>query len=122
MNAPQNRQRADKTSRTNRSSISFGNKPPTSYMPRNWRDRLRLPLDYYRQHVANLSAPDSTGMATGDCPLCADRGGTFVANVGHPRGHWRCDAGCGEGDMIAFAQRMFGLTFQQAVRSLIVRA
>jgi hypothetical protein len=120
MNTTQKRQPRGATRGVCRSSLEFG-KPSarTPRLPADWRSKLCLPLDYYREHVPGLSEPDEGGMATGQCPLCSDRGGTLTVHVVNPRGTWICSASCGRGDMIEFAQRMFGLTFQQAVRDLI---
>jgi len=103
-----------------RNRIEYG-KPSvrTPLLPANWRNRVCCPLDVYKQHVPGLTAPDPAGMVTGSCSLCADRSGVFRANVQSASGPWRCDGGCGGGDLIGFAQRLFGLTFPKAVRALI---
>ena len=119
MSRPQTRERAGRTARQTRNDFTFGTEPTKSYVPRNWRERLCAPLNFYRKHVPELGATDADGMAKGRCPLCADRSGTLTIRVTHPRGHWHCDASCSEGDMIAFAQRLLGLTFSEAVRELM---
>ena len=113
-------------SRAHRNDFDFGSKPtassprlPASHrLPANWRARLRSGAEFFRAHVPELSATDSTGHATGRCPLCADRSGTFRVQMTNHRGPWSCDA-CGHGDAIAFAMRLLGVAFAEAVRRLI---
>ena len=120
MSVLQKRLRPAGTGRGCRKSISFGKPNASSHrLPAHWRDRLCLPLDFYRQHIPGLREPDEAWMVTGQCPLCADRGGTFKAHVANPRGPWCCSAACGYGDLIGFAQRLMGADFTTAVRALI---
>jgi len=39
--------------------------------------------------------------------------------MGGKRGGWRCFAGCGSGDMVAFHEKLTGLGFKPTVRALI---
>jgi hypothetical protein len=88
-------------------------------LPIRWRDRLPDPERYYRQHVARLGPANAQGWAQGVCPLHEDRHASLSVHVGHPRGGWRCFAGCGSGDMVSFHGRLTGKPFIEAVRDLL---
>ncbi len=90
--------------------------------PANWRERLPDPAAYYAQHVAKLGKPNASGWAQGACPFHDDHEASCSVHVGDARGGWRCFAGCGAGDLVAFHMRRTGLDFAEAVRDLLGRA
>lgn len=87
-------------------------------LPANWRDCLPDPADYYGQHVAKLSRPNGSGWAQGVCPFHDDHDASLSVHVNDGSG-WRCFAGCGTGDMVAFHMRLRGCDFKQAVVELV---
>lgn len=89
------------------------------YLPRDWRDKLPTPADYYAGHVDKLSHANATGWAQGRCPFHEDRHASLSVGVGTARGGWRCFASCGGGDLVGFHMRLTGLPFKQAVRDLL---
>ena len=92
-------------------------------MPRDWRERLPESESYYRARVAKLSKPNARGWAQGPCPFHEDQNASLSVNLREPNGGWRCFAGCGKGDLLAFHQRVTGKAFDHAVADLIgVRA
>lgn len=91
----------------------------TSSLPTNWRDRLPDPTSYYGQNVQRLSRANATGWAQGVCPFHEDRNASLSVHVACGRGHWRCFASCGGGDLVGFHMRLRGLDFKAAVRDLI---
>lgn len=84
-----------------------------------WRDRLPHPTDYYRQHVARLGKPNPSGWAQGRCPFHDDSNSSLSVHLSDPRGGWRCFAGCGGGDLVAFHMRCTGKPFRDSVRDLL---
>lgn len=88
-------------------------------LPANWRDRLPDPGDYYRAHVERLTGPNATGWAQGRCPFHDDKNASLSVHVTGERGHWRCFASCGGGDLVSFHMRLTGLEFVAAVRDLL---
>lgn len=87
-------------------------------LPNNWREQLPSPAHYYGLVVLNLGVPNALGHARGRCPFHSDEANSLTLHVGNSRGTWRCDAGCGGGDLIGFHQRLTGLAFKHAVRDL----
>ena len=101
----------------------LGSSRNSSRLPGNWRDRLPDPAAYYAQHVAKLGKANGEGWAQGRCALHDDRHESLSVRLAHPRGFWRCFAGCGKGDMVSFHMRLKGYGFVDAVRDLLgVRA
>jgi hypothetical protein len=92
----------------------------SSRLPENWRDRLPDPASYYRAHVYKLSRPNATGWAQGACPFHEDGNASLSVHATDARGGWRCFAGCGHGDLLAFHQRRTGLGFRDAVADLLM--
>ncbi|MBN8727436.1 MAG: hypothetical protein J0H15_06995 [Xanthomonadales bacterium] len=90
-------------------------------LPRDWRDRLPDPAGYYAQQVARLGKPNASGWAQGACPFHEDREASLSVAVAGARGGWRCFAGCGHGDLVAFHERLTGFAFREAVRDLLGR-
>lgn len=88
-------------------------------LPDQWRDRLPEPEAYYRAHVAKLGKVHGNGWAQGQCPFHDDATASLSVHLAHPRGGWRCFAGCGAGDMVAFHMRHNGLAFREAVADLL---
>lgn len=88
-------------------------------IPRNWRDRLPDPDAYYRARVEKLGARHGNGWAQGRCPFHDDRNASLSVRLEGVRGGWRCFAGCGHGDLVAFHMRVKELTFVEAVRDLL---
>lgn len=95
----------------------YGKRPAA--VPANWRDRLPDPATYYAQHIERLGKPNAAGWAQGRCPLHEDRHESLSVNVASARGGWKCFAGCGSGDLVAFHQRLTSLDFKAAVRDLL---
>ena len=88
-------------------------------LPANWRDRLPDPAIYYAQHLDKLTKPNATGWAQARCPFHDDHNASLSVHVDSERGHWRCFAACGGGDLVGFHMRITGSTFVEAVRDLI---
>ncbi len=88
-------------------------------IPANWRQRLPDPAAYYAGRVEKLGAANPSGWAQGRCPFHKDREPSLSVNLYGERGGWRCFSGCGHGDLVSFHQRLTGLGFKQAVRSLL---
>ena len=88
-------------------------------MPANWRDRLPDPATYYGARIGKLSRPNGDGWAQGVCPFHDDHDASLSVQVNSPHGGWRCFAGCGKGDMVAFHMRLRGCDFKQAVSELV---
>ena len=88
-------------------------------LPANWRDRLPDPATYYAAHIAKLSRPNPSGWAQGKCPFHDDGTASLSVHVSDERGCWRCFAGCGSGDLVAFHVRMTGESFKDAVANLL---
>lgn len=89
-------------------------------LPRNWRDRLPSPAAYYGARVAELERlQGGDGWAQGRCPFHDDQQASLSVNLAGAKGGWRCLAGCGRGDMVAFHMRLTGIGFAQAVRDLM---
>lgn len=87
-----------------------------AHLPRDWRDRLPDPAGYYSRHLPKLSKPNAAGWAQARCPFHTDRAASLSVNLRH--GGWRCFAGCGQGDMVSFHERLTGLDFLDAAREL----
>jgi DNA primase len=88
-------------------------------IPTNWRDRLPDPAGYYAKHIQKLSRANATGWAQGTCPFHEDRNASLSVQFNSDRGHWRCFASCGGGDLLGFHMKLRGLTFKDAVCELI---
>lgn len=99
-------------------SALYGRPRATSHLPRDWRQRLPSPDQYYSLHLEKLGHPNGTGWASARCPFHEDRNASLSVKLSG-RGHWKCFAGCGCGDLVAFHERLTGLPFKQAVRDLI---
>lgn len=88
-------------------------------LPHNWRERLPSPALYYSMVIRRLGESNAVGWARGQCPFHDDAGTSLSVQLGEARGGWRCDAGCGGGDLIGFHQRLIGQSFKVAVRDLL---
>lgn len=88
-------------------------------LPSNWRNRLPHPATYYPAHVEKLGKPNAAGWAQGRCPFHADKEASLSVCITGTRGGWRCFAGCGTGDLLAFHMLRTGLPFAEAVRDLL---
>lgn len=88
-----------------------------SRLPVDWRERLPDPATYYVHHVKKLTRPGLNGWASGHCCLHDDSTASLSVNLEH--GGWRCHAGCGGGDLVAFHMRRTNLGFYEAVADLI---
>ena len=88
-------------------------------LPRNWRDRLPDPAGYYADKLPKLGKRNGEGWAQGRCPFHEDRDASLSVNLAGLRGCWKCFAGCGQGDMVAFHMRLRGVQFVEAVRELV---
>ena len=87
-------------------------------VPANWRDRLPDPATYYAEHVVKLGKRNGEGWAQGRCPFHDDRDASMSVHLDGSRGCWKCFAGCGAGDLVAFHMRLRRLPFAEAVRDL----
>lgn len=96
-----------------------GSSARTLRAPANWRDRLPDPASYYADKVAKLGKRNGAGWAQGRCPFHEDRAASLSVNLAGLRGCWKCFAGCGQGDMVAFHMRLRGVQFVEAVRELV---
>ncbi len=106
----------------NRAGESQGTRSNSkSTVPHNWRERMPDPAIYYREQVSRLGLPNAAGWAQGCCPFHEDRSASLSVSVINARGGWRCFAGCGAGDLVAFHMRAHGLTFATAVCELLGR-
>jgi hypothetical protein len=81
-----------------------------------WRDHLPDPASYYSARLPKLSRPNGAGWAQARCPFHEDRAASLSVNLVH--GGWRCFAGCGQGDMVSFHERLTGMGFRDAVAEL----
>lgn len=88
-------------------------------VPANWRDRLPDPVTYYAAKLGKLTRANAQGWAQARCPFHDDKAASLSVNVGDPRGGWRCFAGCGAGDLIAFHIRLTGQDFKAARAELL---
>lgn len=88
-------------------------------VPANWRDRMPDPATYYVAKVGALTRANAQGFAQARCPFHDDKVASLSVNIGDARGGWRCFAGCGSGDLLAFHMRLTGLTFPAAVADLL---
>lgn len=88
-------------------------------MPSNWRERMPEPETYYRARVEKLGPRHGNGWAQGRCPFHEDSTASLSVHLDSPRGGFRCFAGCGHGDLLAFHMRLTGLDFADAVRDLV---
>ncbi|MGI6458539.1 MAG: CHC2 zinc finger domain-containing protein [Candidatus Hydrogenedentales bacterium] len=78
------------------------------------------PMDFYRVELPGMPPPkrDSGWQPAGLCPFHPDkRAGNFRVNL--DSGAYKCFAcGASGGDIIAFTERRYGLTFLEAVAAL----
>lgn len=88
-------------------------------LPANWRDHLPEPASYYARHLEKLTRPNATGWAQARCPFHDDHDASLSVHVASDRGHWRCFASCGGGDLVSFHMRLTGMDFMAAARDLI---
>ena len=88
-------------------------------VPANWRDRLPDPATYYAAKLGKLTRANAQGFVQGRCPFHDDKAASLSVNVGDPRGGWKCFAGCGSGDLLAFHMRLTGQDFQAARAELL---
>lgn len=94
-------------------------RPSSARLPANWRDRLPDPGTYYALHLEKLTRPNATGWAQARCPFHEDRNASLSVHMVGDRGHWRCFASCGGGDLVGFHMRLTGMDFMAAARDLI---
>ncbi len=71
-------------------------------------------LSYYREEIEGFN-----GTGKGHCPFHQDEKKSFSVYDGY---RWKCFAGCGSGDVIAFHQKKYGFNFGDTVRALSERA
>jgi len=91
----------------------------TRTLPRDWRERLPAPANYYPAALPDLGKPNATGWAQARCPLHDDKYASLSVNVATERGGFSC-FGCGaKGDMLSFHQQRTGLDFRAALRELL---
>ncbi|WP_084695936.1 CHC2 zinc finger domain-containing protein [Arenimonas donghaensis] len=88
-------------------------------LPRNWRERLPLPVAYYPTRLELLTRANPSGWAQARCPFHEDGTASLSVQMNDQRGGWRCFAGCGAGDLVAFHMRATGKGFRDAVLDLV---
>jgi hypothetical protein len=81
------------------------------------KPRLPNAKNYYLVHVQQLSEPNAAGWALARCPFHDDHTPSLGVNLTH--GGFICH-GCGTsgGDVLAFHQKKYGLSFKKAVAAL----
>ena len=90
-------------------------------LPKDWRRRLPEPSLYYAERLSDLGNAGRKGWASGKCPFHDDASASLSVQLVAKHGGWKCFAGCGSGDLIAFHMRLTGKTFSDALRDLIKR-
>jgi hypothetical protein len=86
-----------------------------------WWDFLPNPRAYYAERVSNFApAPSGKPFALGLCPFHEGDDAIVMLTVDLNRGEWRCSAGCGCGDIVEFHMRKYGVSFEAAVREMIL--
>lgn len=85
------------------------------HLPRNWRQLLPQPAEYYIHHVKKMRG--SGTWIQGLCPFHNDKNPSLSVNFSS--GAWICFAGCGKGDMISFQQMLTDSNFKEAVWQLL---
>jgi hypothetical protein len=88
-------------------------------VPPNWRGQLPDSRTYYVRHVGKLIRANADGWAQGKCPFHDDHNASLSVKIVGPHSGWRCFAGCGKGDMVAFHMRLRGCAFKQAISELV---
>lgn len=83
-----------------------------------WRERLPMPMDYFRVNVEGLDEHGDGGWAAAICPLHEGRERTLRIDLSSRKGRWQCSA-CGSGDLITFAERRHNLSFALAKKELL---
>lgn len=106
--------RASCNAYSNASKQSYSN----SSIPADFRERIAARANgYYSAHASKLNKPNGDGWASCRCLFHEDKNASASANLS--TGGFRCH-GCGvHGDLIAVHQRLTGLPFKGAVRSLL---
>lgn len=94
-------------------------RPSSTYLPKDWHDRLPDPANYYAQHLDKLDQADTNGWASAPCPFHDDHGTSLSVKQVGAKGAYRCDTCGAHGDMVAFHMARTELPFKEAVRDLI---
>jgi len=94
-------------------------RPSSTYLPKDWHDRLPDPASYYAQHLGELAQVDANGWAAALCPFHDDRASSLSVKLVGTKGAYRCDTCGNHGDMVAFHMARTELPFKEAVRDLI---
>lgn len=89
------------------------------HLPSNWHYMLPEARYYFGKRVADLRKPNATGWAQGKCPFHDDLNAAFSVNLKWDSPRWRCFGGCGEGGMVEFHMRLYGLTHLDAAAELL---
>lgn len=90
-----------------------------SALPKNWRERIPSPDEYFSSAVPTLTRANVNGWAQGRCPFHDDGNASLSVNLRGDKGRWRCFASCGGGDLIGFHMKLRGLEFNEAIRDLL---
>lgn len=88
-------------------------------VPANWRDRVPEPAAVYRTRLKDLSPPGRDGWGTARCPFHEGVDLTLSVDLAGSRGGWRCSVCSAHGDLVAFVQKLEGLSFPAAVHVLM---
>lgn len=83
-----------------------------------WRERLPMPMDYFRPNVEGIEEQGEDGWAAAICPLHGGRERTLRIDMSSRKGRWQCSV-CGSGDLITFAERLHSLPFALAKKELL---
>lgn len=84
----------------------------------HWRNQIADPGALYRE-LYSKAKPNREGWVLVHCPFHADKKPSLSINFDH--GGWRCFANCGSGDLVAFIQRYYKVSFKAALAKLGVR-
>jgi hypothetical protein len=86
-----------------------------------WHDFLPNPHGYYAARVPKFAhAPRRVPWGVGLCPFHGNDNTDILLMVDLMHGTWHCSSTCGSGDVVEFHMRMYGASFDNAVRELIL--
>ena len=87
----------------------------------DWQDFLPNPHGYYAARVLKFAqAPHGVPWGIGLCPFHGDDNMHNLLMVDLMHGAWYCSSTCGSGCMVEFHMRISGMSFDAAVRDLVL--
>lgn len=95
------------------------NRSSSTYLPKDWHDRLPDPATYYAQKLDKLGEVDGKGWAMAPCPFHDDHTPSLNVRLISRKGTYHCPTCGAHGDMVAFHMVRTELSFKEAVRDLI---